>query len=328
MASRGRMAKKQPPYAASSDFEYTDNAQVKMIFSEYKDKGKDVKKFCFSKICGLSGIIATVIFLNSCVSGIFQHDATAFGVIGADADVYIVAPVAGNEPLLKSLFTAFVPEKTAAQYMSRTSVLYIGIGAAATPSVTVVSSGSYPVSLGDLLFSKKDGWEKRRAAALNNYTYYSSAVADIVVREKTAFMLLGNAQRNAAHFLQRIAEPHPPIFPPRFQVFSESSGEGEIGLYTRAGSSVVSALLGLEDIELPIHSIELYLKKDSNSLYHCSAVFEATDARAALIVKLLLSHGMNGDFSIQDSSVFIENADITETELVNMLQGIIATVAF
>lgn len=251
----------------------------------------------------------------------------AFGVIGADADVYIVAPVVGNEPLLQSLFTAFVPEKTAAQYISRTSVLYIGIGYAVTPSVTVVSSGSYPVSLGDLLFSKKDGWEKRRAASLNNYAYYSSAVADIVVREKTAFMLLGGAQRNATSFLQRIAEPHPPMFSPRFQAFSESSGAGEIGLYTRAGSAVVSALLELEDIELPIRSIELYLKKDSNSLYHCSAVFEATDARAALIVKLLLSHGMNGVFSIQDSFVFIENADITETELVNMLQRITSTVA-
>ena len=117
------------------------------------------------------------------------------------------------------------------------------------------------------------------------------------------------------------------MYSPRLQAFSESSGAGEIGLYTRAGSAVVSALLELEDIELPIRSIELYLKKDSNSLYHCSAVFEATDARAALIVKLLLSHGMNGVFSIQDSFVFIENADITETELVNMLQRITSTVA-
>ena len=81
-------------------------------------------------------------------------------------------------------------------------------------------------------------------------------------------------------------------------------------------------MLGLEDIELPIRSIELYLKKDINSMYRCSAIFEATDARAALVVRLLLSHGLNGDFSVQDSSIFVENADITETELITMLRGI------
>ena len=281
-----------------------------------------MQKLYFSKIFGVGCIIAALILASSCVSRSVEYDIRAFGAVGSDADVYIVAPVIGNEPLLKALFTAFVPERTALQYLNRTSVLYIGADYGLPPSVTVVSSGSYPVSLGDLLFSKKDGWEKRRAAALNNRTYYSSAVADIVVQEKVAFMCLGGNQRNSAAFLQRIAEPQPPIFPPRFQALSEAGRVGEIGLYARSGGSVVSALLGLEDIELPIRSIELYLKRDINSMYRCSAVFEATDARAALVVRLLLSHGLNGDFSVQDSSIFVENADITETELITMLRGI------
>ncbi|AIW88589.1 MULTISPECIES: hypothetical protein [unclassified Treponema] len=281
-----------------------------------------MQKLYFSKIFGVGCIIAALILASSCVSRSVEYDIRAFGAVGSDADVYIVAPVIGNEPLLKALFTAFVPERTALQYLNRTSVLYIGADYGAPPSVTVVSSGSYPVSLGDLLFSKKDGWEKRRSAALNNRTYYSSAVADIVVQEKIAFMCLGGNQRNSAAFLQRIAEPQPPIFPPRFQALSEAGRVGEIGLYARSGGSVVSALLGLEDIELPIRSIELYLKRDINSMYRCSAVFEAIDARAALVVRLLLSHGLNGAFSVQDSSIFVENADITETELITMLQGI------
>nr|WP_252722316.1 hypothetical protein [Treponema medium] len=290
---------------------------------KHNDKGNYVQKFCISNIFGVGGIIAAVILASSCVSHPSEYDMQAFGAVGMDADVYIVAPISGNEPLLKALFTAFVPEKTAAQYLSRTSILYIGADYKVTPSVTVVSSGSYPVSLGDLLFSKKDGWEKRRAAALNNHTYYSSAIADIVVQEKTAFMLLGDNQRNSAAFLQRIAEPHRPVFPPRFQALTELSGVGEIGLYARSGNRIAATLLGLEDIELPIRSIELYLKKDIDALYRCSAMFEATDARAALVVRLLLSHGINGDFSVQDSSVFVENADITETELIRMLKPII-----
>lgn len=283
-----------------------------------------VQKFCFSKIFGAGCIIAAVILGSSCVSRLPQHDTRAFGIIGTGADVYIVAPVMGNDTLLKTLFTSFVPEKTASQYLSRTSVLYIGANYGMPPSVTVVSSGSYPVSLGDLLFPKKDGWEKYRAKSLNNHTYYSSAFADILVQEKTAFMLLGDNRRNSAAFLQRIAEPHTPIFPPRFQALSESGGVGEIGLYARLGSSVVSALLGLEGIELPMRSIQLYLKKDINSRYRCSAVFEATDARAARVVRLLLSRGMNGNFSVQDSSIFVENTDISEAELITLFQSFIS----
>ena len=124
--------------------------------------------------------------------------------------------------------------------------------------------------------------------------------------------------------MQRIAEPHTPIFPPRFQALSESGGVGEIGLYARLGSSVVSALLGLEGIELPIRSVQLYLKKDINSRYRCSAVFEATDARAARVVRLLLSRGMNGNFSVQDSSIFVENTDISEAELITLFQSFIS----
>ena len=287
-----------------------------------------MQKSCFSKIFGLGCIIAAVIFISSCVSRPPEYDTTAFGAIGTDADVYIVAPVAGNEPLLKAVFTAFVPEKTALQYLNRTSVLYIGADYGVQPSITVVSRGSYPVSLGDLLFSKKDGWEKRRAAALNNRSYYSSEVADIVVQEKTAFMLLGGNQRNSEAFLQRIAEPHQPVFPPRFQALGESGSTDTIGLYTRSGSHLAAALLGLEDIELPIKSIELYLKKNTDSVYRCSAVFETTDVRTALVGRLLLSHSLNGDFSVQDSSIFVENADITETELIKMLQDIFTTYRF
>ena len=282
-----------------------------------------MQKSCFSKIFGLGCIIAAVIFISSCVSRPPEYDTTAFGAIGTDADVYIVAPVAGNEPLLKAVFTAFVPEKTALQYLNRTSVLYIGADYGVQPSITVVSRGSYPVSLGDLLFSKKDGWEKRRAAALNNRSYYSSEVADIVVQEKTAFMLLGGNQRNSEAFLQRIAEPHQPVFPPRFQALGESGSTDTIGLYTRSGSHLAATLFGLEGIELPIRSIELYLKKNTGSVYRCSAVFETTDVRTALVVKLLLSCGMSGDFSVQDASVFVENADITETELIKILEPII-----
>ena len=282
-----------------------------------------MKKLCLSGIMEIGFSIVAIIFISSCVSRSPEYDMQAFGSVGTDADVYIIAPVSGNESLLRTVLTHFVSEKTAVQYLSRTSALYIGVNYEVTPSITLVSAGSYPVSLGDLLFPKKDGWEKHRAAALNNHAYYTSSIADIVVQEKTAFVLFGGAQRNTTAFLQRIAEPHQPVFPPRFQALGESGSTDTIGLYTRLGNRLATLLFGLEDIELPIRSIELYLKKDSDSTYRCSAVFEATDTRAALVVRLLLSRVIDGDFSVQDASVFVENADISEAELIKMLKPII-----
>ena len=282
-----------------------------------------MKKLCLSGIMEIGFSIVAIIFISSCVSRPPEYDMQAFGSVGTDADVYIIAPVSGNESLLRTVLTHFVSEKTAVQYLSRTSALYIGVNYEVTPSITLVSAGSYPVSLGDLLFPKKDSWEKHRAAALNNHAYYTSSIADIVVQEKTAFVLFGGAQRNTTAFLQRIAEPHQPVFPPRFQALGESGSTDTIGLYTRLGNRLATSLFGLEDIELPIRSIELYLKKDSDSTYRCSAVFEATDTRAALVVRLLLSRVIDGDFSVQDASVFVENADISEAELIKMLKPII-----
>lgn len=282
-----------------------------------------MKKLCLSGIMEIGFSIVAIIFISSCVSRSPEYDMQAFGSVGTDADVYIIAPVSGNESLLRTVLTHFVSEKTAVQYLSRTSALYIGVNYEVTPSITLVSAGSYPVSLGDLLFPKKDSWEKHRAAALNNHAYYTSSIADIMVQEKNAFVLFGGAQRNTTAFLQRIAEPHQPVFPPRFQALGESGSTDTIGLYTRLGNRLATSLFGLEDIELPIRSIELYLKKVSDSTYRCSAVFEATDTRAALVVRLLLSRVIDGDFSVQDASVFVENADISEAELIKMLKPII-----
>ena len=280
--------------------------------------------FLFFRTMLVGLAVTALIFFTACASRPPKYGTQLFGAVGTEADVYVFAPVLGNEQLLRSLFTAFIPEKTALQYLTRTSALYIGLRYD-VPSITFSSAGSYPVSLSDLLFSKKDGWEKRRAAVLNNRTYYHSQVADIVLQEKTAFALFGDKARHTEIFLQRIAEPQQPVFPPRFQALIESGESNEIGLYARSGSHAATALFDLQDIELPIRSIELYLKKASDTSYRYSAVFEAVNKKAALVLRILLGNMISGTLSVQDTSIFIENADISEAELIKLLQGIFKT---
>ena len=277
------------------------------------------------KVTALSLLFVTLI-LTGCATRPVRYSAQSFGAAGAEADVYIFAPVQGNEPLLKTLFTAFVPEKTAAQYLSRTSALYIGLQYGGSPAITVASAGAYPVSMAGVLFSKKDGWEKRRSAGKDALPYYHSEAADIVMQSgHLAFALLGDTNRDTEAFLQRIAAPQQPVFPPRFQALIESGLQGSIGLYARSGSKTAAALFGLQDIELPIRSIELYLKKNTEAAeesYRYSAVFEAANIRAAFILKTLIGNLITGALSVQGTSIFAENADINETELITLLQGV------
>ena len=289
-----------------------------------------VQKFSFFrlhgafKVFGMSIIIASIMLVSGCVSPPHEYEGQALGAVGIDADVYICVPVFGNESLLRALLTLFVPEKTAAAYISRTSVLYAGVRYAPELSLTVVSAGSYPAGVSGFLFSQKNGWQKCIAAPLNNHVYYTSTTADIVLQSKMAFALFGEKNRDTAAFLQRIAKPQMPALPPRFQILAEIGEADTIGVYIPSGSQAAATLFGLQDIELPIQSAQLYLKKQPrSSAYQASAVFEASNTRAALILRVLLGAVLKGHFSVQETSVFVENADISETELIQLLQSII-----
>ena len=286
-------------------------------------KRNDVQKFSFFKLLKAGIITVAVMLASSCVSRPPEYEGQALGAIGTGADVYICMPVSGNQSLLKAVLTRFVPEKTADQYLTRTSVLYAGVYYTPAASVRIVSVGSYPVGFSGFLFSQKNGWQKCIAAPLNNHVYYASATADIVLQSKTAFALLGNKNRDTAAFLQRIAEPQMPVVPPRFQTLAETGEADTIAVYIPSGSRTADSLFGLQDIELPIQSAQLYLKKQSgSSAYWASAVFEASNTRAALVLRVLLGAVLKGHFSVQGASVFVENADISETELIQLLQSI------
>lgn len=284
-----------------------------------------MRKSFFSRSIIAGFAIAAVLLSAACATRSDAHSIQPFGAVGTEADVYVFASVAGNEPLLKTVFMAFVPETTAEQYLKRTEALYIGAEyGGSTPEVTMVSAGSYPVALSGLLFSKKDGWEKRRSTSYGKETYYHSSAADIVLRSKNAFALLGSGTRNTEGFLQRVSEPRQPVFPVRFQTLVDAGGEGEIGVYAPSGSRVAAALFGLQDIALPVRSIALYLKKNTDASYRYSAVFEAVNTRAALVLRALLGAVLKGTLSVQDASIFVENADISEAELISLFRSFIS----
>jgi len=290
-----------------------------------KKAGMSMRQFHFFRVLGAGLAVATVLFSTGCATRSDTHGIRPFGAVGAKADVYVFAPVSGNEPLLRTLFTAFVPKETAAQYLNRTSALYIGVQYGPAPEVTVVSAGSYPVSLSGLLFSKKDGWEKRRSQFLVNSAYYHSQAADVVLRPKTAFALLGNKDRNTDAFLQRITEAQQPAFPARFESLLSRDGAGEthaeIGVYIRSAHRIIAELAGLEDIELPVRSIEFYLRKAAGTTYRYSAVFETVNARTAAVLRLWVGSMLTGTLSIDGSALVMQDAEITEERLIDLLRS-------
>lgn len=267
-----------------------------------------------------AGLIITAVFYSAgCASRRSETTpVSSFAAIGKDADVYVFLPVKGNEPLLSALFTAFVPEKTAAQYISRTSVLYAGFRYGTHSSLSLISDGSYPAGLAGLVFSKKNGWKKYRSSDAGKTVYYRSESADAaLLSNRTAAVLAGAHPRNIEALLQRFKTPEQPVFSPRFTSFIET-GADKIGVYLRSAKAVAAELFGLKDIELPLTSIELYLEKQQDS-YRYSAVFETHNARTALVLRLLLGNVLKGSISVDGAAVFLENADITEEHLAELL---------
>ena len=283
------------------------------------------KFLCFKAMrAGLA--IAAVLFSAGCVSRPLSSGVQPFGVIGADSDIYVFAPVTGNEQLLKALFAAFVPEKTANRYLSRTSIIYAGIRYNTEPSMIVVSLGSYPAGAAGLLFSKKDGWEKRRSSDGGTITYYRSAAADVAFGSSgAAYALFGGSGRNTVAFLRRITEPQQPSFPPRFDALQAHNGAGEahaeIGVYIRSAQRITAELAGLEGIELPVRSIEFYLRKDAGTTYRYSAVFETVNARTAGALRLWIGSMLSGTLSIDGSSLVVKDAGITEERLIDLFRS-------
>lgn len=281
-----------------------------------------IQTFTRSFVRVSSILIAAILFFTGCASRKEVSRPDPFGAIGTDSDVYIYSPVKGNEKLLTEFLAAFVPEKTAQQYLARTSALSVGIVYENVRTITIASSGSYPVGLSGFLFSEKDGWEKRTALS-KEYTgqYYHSHAVDVVLKKHTAFSLVGDGSRSIDRFLYRIAHPQIPVFPSRFQRLLTVGETGEIGLYARSARCVAAFLFGLQDIELPIKSIELYLKKNTDSAYLYSAVFETTHNRVAAVLKILLRNALHGTVSVQDASVFVEDASISEAELLTFFHA-------
>lgn len=276
-------------------------------------KKTDVQKYLFAWVICACHMTAVLFLCIGCVSRHKNAPIQPFAASGTEADVYIFAPVSGNEKLLTALLTAFIPENTAQQYLQRTSAFYIGIVYGDTPTVTLTSNGIYPVHLSNFLFSKNNGWEKHHHPSYGGY--YHSQTADIVLQKNAAFALLGNGAQNIDSFLYRIQHPLMPVFPVMFQKLLDTGSHGEIGLYARAGALTAAALFGLQDVRLPIESMEFYLKKDTDASYRYTAVFESSATRIALILKILLGTVLRGTVSVQDTAVLVENASISESEL-------------
>mgnify|MGYP000535113284 CR=1 FL=1 len=90
-------------------------------------------------------------------------------------------------------------------------------------------------------------------------------------------------------------------------------------------SDIPAVLCGVKDIIVVVKNGKLLiLKKNTDASYRYSAVFEAVNARAALVLRALLGAVLKGTLSVQDASIFVENADISEAELISLFRSFIS----
>lgn len=263
-------------------------------------------------------VLIPVLLFTGCVTSLPDQSKNPFGSIGNDADLYIAAPVKGNEQLLSAYFARFMAEKDAARFFSRTTHLYAGVCAGIHPQVCLYAQGRYPAGLSGLIFSKKNGWtKKKKEIDTQNISFFQSEFADAVLTPAQLYFLFGGSERKSDTFLSRVCIPEPVQFAPDF-LYGECKS-GTISVFVRSPAVFFSAFLRLTDIQLPVKSIVLRLSLYKENYYQFSARFETPTVKTAQILKFLLKNAIHADISIDGAYLLLENGILSVSEIVQML---------
>ena len=254
-----------------------------------------------------------------CVTHLPDNRANPFGSIGGSADIYIAAPVRGNEQLLSAYFTRFMTEKDAHRFFSRTTRVYAGLHTGIHPEVRLYAEGGYPAGISGLIFPKKNGWVKKKAKIDTlKISYFHSTVADAVLTPSQLHFLFGDSTRESEAFVSRICMPERVQFPPDF-LYGEQEAVA-ITVFVQSPEVFFSAFSGLTDIQLPVTRIVLKLSPYKENYYRFSARFETPTERTAQILKLLIKNSIRADISVQDSYLLVENGILSIPEIIQMLK--------
>ncbi len=282
------------------------------------------------------------------------------GVVAPSSDIFIFVPTKHYKKLFSRLFPG---SPYAEKILNRTEYLYLSLKlkdeassegleeggqldateSSAYPALdegddasfenmkmNICAIGRYPKSMAGLVFNKKNGWQKEKSES--GYSYYirgdESAFSFFSIPKKELAIFSHNSDDRGEMetLLGRLESPGFIEFGEEFgsKIKSGSQNE-EICVFVSNPHLFLSKLVGLQ-LDLPIESLKLYLKRNTESakdVYNYSIILDMKNITAGFATRLLLSKLLKTQVRIEENRIIVEKAKIAGDRLLQIVKKVL-----
>jgi len=321
-----------------------------------------------SKLISVSASFLLILYLHtSCASLPVRDSLTGVSIVGQASDVFVFVPIKHNRLLLSRILPK---AKYVQKALDRTEYIYMSVkvkhqgldeleDGGGEPgdiseiadderlsntedifkllSYDVCALGRYPKSIAALVFKKRDGWQKQKAAS-SGYKYYKRLDA-VDARGVPSFSFCSIPESNLALFsynerneskmeklLQSVSSPRKVSFGDEFaQAIKQAKTSHEICIYVANPHFFLSNLLALE-LDLPIENLRIYLRRNAEKakeFYNYKLILQMRNETAGFATRLLLSKLLKTQARIEGENIIVEKSKLGLDRLVDIINKVL-----
>jgi|GEM_PF-1050090 len=203
-------------------------------------------------------------------------------------------------------------------------------------SYDICAIGRYPTSVAPFIFTKKNGWQKKRSS--NGYIYYqkdgkkdsfgrpSFIFSSIPTSDIILFSYNATNECNMENLLDRVEKPKRVYFDRDFELsIQQNDPTSDVAIFVSNPPFFLSKLIGL-DLDLPIETLKVYLNKDVKKIkefYNYKIILQMKNENADFATRLLLSKLLKTKVKIENDSIIVEKSRLSSERLLEIIKKVI-----
>lgn len=203
-------------------------------------------------------------------------------------------------------------------------------------SYDICAIGKYPTSVAPFIFTKNNGWQKKRGGS--GYVYYqkdgkidsfgrpSFMFSSIPTRNMILFSYNATNEYNMENLLDRIKRPKRVYFDRDFELsIQQNDPSSDIAIFVSNPPFFLSKLIGL-DLDIPIDTLKVYLNKDTERIkefYNYKIILQMKNINADFATRLLLSKLLKTKVKIEDDSIIVEKSRLSSERLLEIIKKVV-----
>ena len=203
-------------------------------------------------------------------------------------------------------------------------------------SYDICAIGRYPTSVAPFIFTKKNGWQKKRSS--NGYVYYqkdgkidsfgrpSFISSSIPTRNMILFSYNATNEYNMENLLDRVKKPKRVYFDREFELsIQQNDPTNDVAIFVSNPPFFLSKLIGF-DLDLPISTLKVYLNKDKERIkefYNYKIILQMENAYADFATRLLLSKLLKTKVKVEEDSIIVEKSRLSSERLLEIIKKVV-----